>query len=67
LVDIASVEIAIGKIPKGKVSIDCIGIRGFESPTLDHWPREVAKSDPPSVKRGSGEEFDVGANFPIGK
>jgi hypothetical protein len=67
LVDIASVEIAIGKILKGKVSIDCIGIQGFKSPTLDHWPHEVAKSDPPSVKRGSGEEFVVGVDFPIGK
>jgi hypothetical protein len=39
LFDIASAEIVIGKVPEGKrkkVSVDCFGFRGFESPTLDH-------------------------------
>jgi hypothetical protein len=57
--DIATAEIMIGKIPKGKrrVSVDCFGVQGFERPTPDHWIREVAKSDLLSAKRGSCESL----------
>jgi hypothetical protein len=53
--DIVITEIVIGKIlkEKGKVSVDCFGFWGFKRPMLDHWIREVAKSDLPSEKRGS--------------
>jgi hypothetical protein len=34
---------------------------------LDHRIREVAKSDLPSVTRGSRERVFVGADFPIGE
>jgi hypothetical protein len=64
--DIAIAEIAIGKIPKGKrkrSALTVVGFRGFERPTLDHWIREVAKSDLPSVKRGSRESC-CGCRFP---
>jgi hypothetical protein len=40
---------------KKRSTLTVVGFRGFERPTLDHWIREVAKSDLPSVKRGSRE------------
>jgi len=69
LLNITSAEIAIGKIliGEGKVSIDYIDTQGFKSPTLDHRPHEIVKSEPTSVKRGSNEEFAMGADFLIGK
>ena len=59
MLDIATAEIAIRKIPKGKgkVSVECFEFQGFEKPMLGHWIREVAKSDLPSVKRGSRESL----------
>jgi hypothetical protein len=63
--DIAIAEIAIGKSRKEKErsALTVVGFRGFERPTLDHWIREVAKSDLPSVKRGSRESC-CGCRFP---
>jgi hypothetical protein len=42
---------------KERSALTVVGFRGFERPTLDHWIREVAKSDLPSVKRGSRESL----------
>jgi hypothetical protein len=56
--DIATTKIAIGKIPKRKKERSALtdfGFQRFERPTLDHRIREGAKSDLPSVKRGSSE------------
>jgi hypothetical protein len=45
-----------------------LGSQRFESPTLDHQPHKVVKSDSLiSKERGSHAKRSLGANFPIGK